>query len=234
MLQAAACKGSALLTMISLATPYCAYLLGRRYSRFRCPGDGRVRTLPRPARHRRRYSSEARLEGTRCLEHHRLRSEWICLHPDRTSASGSAAEHAPAQLAEDAGGRRRSSRCLLDRAAHGVDGARLAPRPPDTPPRFCGQEHHDLPNRNQLIVLGWSGLRGVLTLAAALSLPETIARLARPFPHRDMILFLAFSVIVVTLVGQGLSLPYRFAEARESAARPDTSTEEERDARVAP
>jgi CPA1 family monovalent cation:H+ antiporter len=63
------------------------------------------------------------------------------------------------------------------------------------------------PTRNQLLVLGWSGLRGVLTLAAALSLPETTAS-GVPFPHRDMILFLAFSVILVTLVGQGISLPY--------------------------
>jgi CPA1 family monovalent cation:H+ antiporter len=50
-------------------------------------------------------------------------------------------------------------------------------------------------------VLAWAGMRGVVTLAAAFSLP-------RLFPGRDLFLWLAFSVIVVTLVVQGLTLPY--------------------------
>ena len=55
-------------------------------------------------------------------------------------------------------------------------------------------------------VLGWAGLRGVVTLAAALALPlETAA--GDPFPGRDLILFLAFCVILATLVGQGITLP---------------------------
>jgi Na+/H+ antiporter len=58
----------------------------------------------------------------------------------------------------------------------------------------------------ELLVMAWSGLRGVLTLAAALSLPET-TQSGAPFPHRAAIIFLAFSVILVTLVGQGLTLP---------------------------
>jgi CPA1 family monovalent cation:H+ antiporter len=85
-------------------------------------------------------------------------------------------------------------------------------------------------NGRQIVVLGWSGLRGVLTLAAALSLPETTATGA-PFPHRDMILFLAFSVILVTLVGQGLTLPYITRRLRVCAA--SDSGVEERDARRA-
>jgi CPA1 family monovalent cation:H+ antiporter len=49
-------------------------------------------------------------------------------------------------------------------------------------------------------------MRGALSLAAALALPlETDA--GAPFPGRDLILFLTFSVILVTLVGQGLTLP---------------------------
>ena len=63
-----------------------------------------------------------------------------------------------------------------------------------------------LPNTRTLIVLSWSGMRGVLTLAAALSLPVFTNRGER-FPHREAIIFLAFSVILVTLVGQGLTLP---------------------------
>jgi NhaP-type Na+/H+ or K+/H+ antiporter len=51
------------------------------------------------------------------------------------------------------------------------------------------------------IVFGWSGLRGAVSLAAALALPVD-------FPQRNLILLLTFSVIVVSLVGQGLTLPY--------------------------
>ena len=55
-------------------------------------------------------------------------------------------------------------------------------------------------------VLGYTGIRGVVSLAAALALPLTTdAGLA--FPHRELILFFTFVVILVTLVGQGLLLP---------------------------
>lgn len=56
-------------------------------------------------------------------------------------------------------------------------------------------------------VLGWSGMRGIVSLAAALSLPDSVAAGA-PFPARDLILFITFAVILVTLLGQGLSLPW--------------------------
>ena len=55
-------------------------------------------------------------------------------------------------------------------------------------------------------VLGWSGLRGVVSLAAALAIPLTTAD-GSPFPQRDLVIFLTFSVILVTLVLQGLTLP---------------------------
>jgi Na+/H+ antiporter len=56
------------------------------------------------------------------------------------------------------------------------------------------------------VFLSWAGMRGAVSLAAALALPlETDA--GTPFPGRDLILFLTFSVILVTLVGQGLTLP---------------------------
>jgi len=55
-------------------------------------------------------------------------------------------------------------------------------------------------------VLAFTGVRGVVSLAAALAIPLTIASGA-PFPQRDMILFVTFGVIIVTLVGQGLMLP---------------------------
>ena len=57
------------------------------------------------------------------------------------------------------------------------------------------------------VFLSWAGMRGALSLAAALALPlETDA--GAPFPGRDLILFLTFSVILATLVGQGLTLPF--------------------------
>jgi Na+/H+ antiporter len=49
-------------------------------------------------------------------------------------------------------------------------------------------------------VVGWAGMRGAVSLAAALALPQT-------FPHRDLLVFLTFAVIVATLLGQGLTLP---------------------------
>jgi CPA1 family monovalent cation:H+ antiporter len=55
-------------------------------------------------------------------------------------------------------------------------------------------------------VLAFTGIRGIVSLAAALAIPFTTAN-GQPFPDRDLILFLAFSVILVTLVGQGLMLP---------------------------
>src|SRR5215208_2205945 len=55
------------------------------------------------------------------------------------------------------------------------------------------------------LVLGWAGMRGSVSLAAALAIPlETDA--GGPFPERDLIIFLAFAVILATLVGQGLTL----------------------------
>jgi CPA1 family monovalent cation:H+ antiporter len=55
-------------------------------------------------------------------------------------------------------------------------------------------------------IIAWSGMRGAVSLAAALALPlETDA--GTPFPDRDLIIFLTFAVIFATLVVQGLTLP---------------------------
>ena len=56
------------------------------------------------------------------------------------------------------------------------------------------------PQVRAVVVVGWSGLRGVVSLAAALALPVG-------FPGRDLILFITFTVILATLIGQGLTLP---------------------------
>ncbi len=55
-------------------------------------------------------------------------------------------------------------------------------------------------------MLAFTGVRGIVSLAAALAIPLTTAT-GQPFPGRDLILFLTFCVILVTLVGQGLLLP---------------------------
>jgi Na+/H+ antiporter len=56
-------------------------------------------------------------------------------------------------------------------------------------------------------VLAFTGVRGIVSLAAALALPLTIED-GTPFPDRDLILVLAFVVVLITLVGQGLTLPW--------------------------
>jgi len=55
-------------------------------------------------------------------------------------------------------------------------------------------------------LLSFTGIRGIVSLAAALAIPLTIAN-GEPFPGRDLILFLTYCVILVTLVGQGLLMP---------------------------
>ncbi|MFN8347826.1 MAG: Na+/H+ antiporter [Spirosomataceae bacterium] len=57
------------------------------------------------------------------------------------------------------------------------------------------------------ILLSWSGMRGVVSLAAALSIPLEMSP-GVPFPHRNLILFITFVVILVTLLLQGLTLPW--------------------------
>ena len=67
-------------------------------------------------------------------------------------------------------------------------------------------QHYPRPTRRQIFIIGWTGMRGVVALAAALSLPELLAN-GQPFPQRNLIVFLTFAVILVTLVLQGLTLP---------------------------
>jgi len=57
-----------------------------------------------------------------------------------------------------------------------------------------------------LVVVSWAGMRGVISLAVALSLP-LVTDAGRPFPGRDLIIFVTFALILVTLIGQGLTLP---------------------------
>ncbi len=56
----------------------------------------------------------------------------------------------------------------------------------------------------EIIVLSWAGTRGLISLAAIFTLPLTTAS-GRPFPDRDLLLFCTYVVVVVTLVGQGVT-----------------------------
>jgi CPA1 family monovalent cation:H+ antiporter len=86
-----------------------------------------------------------------------------------------------------------------------------------------------LPEWRNVAVMGWSGMRGVVSLAAALALPYVLPN-GSPFPGRNYILFLTFGVILVTLVFQGLTLPIVI---QKLCIKADNSTdEEERTARL--
>jgi CPA1 family monovalent cation:H+ antiporter len=60
--------------------------------------------------------------------------------------------------------------------------------------------------KNSLII-SWSGMRGIVSLAIAIGLPTTLED-GSPFPHRNEIIFISVMVVLFTLVGQGLSLPW--------------------------
>ena len=68
------------------------------------------------------------------------------------------------------------------------------------------RERDPYPGWRYLTVIGWAGMRGVVTLALALAIPTEVEG-GGPFPDRNLVVFLAFSVIVVSLVGEGLTLP---------------------------
>jgi CPA1 family monovalent cation:H+ antiporter len=77
---------------------------------------------------------------------------------------------------------------------------------PNSPRRRVAERDPELARRLTFLV-GWSGLRGAVSLAAALALPLD-------FPQRNLLLLLTFAVILATLVGQGLTLPWVVRWAR--------------------
>lgn len=62
------------------------------------------------------------------------------------------------------------------------------------------------PSPALVFIVGWSGMRGVVSLAAALSIPLMLTD-GTAFPHRNLILFITFVAIFITLVFQGLTMP---------------------------
>jgi Na+/H+ antiporter len=76
------------------------------------------------------------------------------------------------------------------------------------------------------VLLGWAGMRGVVSLAAALSVPFMLHN-GKVFPQRNLILFITFMVIIITLLVQGLSLPFVIRKVNYADPDHDTSPEEQ-------
>lgn len=83
---------------------------------------------------------------------------------------------------------------------------------------------YDKPGWRNPLVLSWVGMRGVVSLASALAIPFAVN--GQPFPNRNLILFITFTVIIVTLVGQGLALPWVIRKV-EPETIPANKTEDE-------
>ena len=98
--------------------------------------------------------------------------------------------------------------------------ATLIFRPSVAPRANSGRQRLMMP-----LLLGWTGMRGVVSLAAALAIPVTLDN-GRAFPNRNLILFITFIVILLTLVVQGLTLPYFINRGRLFAAFMDDGEEE--------
>jgi len=88
------------------------------------------------------------------------------------------------------------------------------------------------PNWRWPFLLSFVGLRGVVSLAAALSIPLTIGG-ERAFPERDLILFATFCVIAVTLIGLGTTLPFVVRRLGLSRAGADEAARNKRAERAA-
>jgi monovalent cation/hydrogen antiporter len=78
------------------------------------------------------------------------------------------------------------------------------------------------------LIFGWAGMRGVVSLAAALSIPFALSNGAE-FPQRDLIIFITFVVIVLTLLVQGLTLPALIRKLKLGVDPDYTLSPEERD-----
>ena len=95
--------------------------------------------------------------------------------------------------------------------------------------RHLLHQEEPLPNGKEIFIVAWTGMRGVLALAAAISLP-TVVQNGTPFPQRNVIIFLTFCVIFATLILQGLALPSLIEKLQLSAS--GASNLEEQQARL--
>ena len=115
-------------------------------------------------------------------------------------------------LATIAGSWWRSACWWSSRASSGSTASAICPARPE---RASGASDPRLAKRLTFIV-SWSGLRGAVSLAAALALPPD-------FPERNVILLVTFIVILVTLVGQGATLPWSCGVGQVGTAASSTA-----------
>ena len=80
-------------------------------------------------------------------------------------------------------------------------------------------EHALLDTKNSLII-SWSGMRGIVSLAIALGLPKFLPD-GTPFPERNSIIFISVMVVLLTIVGQGLTLPWIVKKTGVSNPKPE-------------
>jgi monovalent cation/hydrogen antiporter len=97
--------------------------------------------------------------------------------------------------------------------------------------RFPRERRTAQPDFRVAGLLGWSGMRGSVSLAAALAIPLT-TEAGDPFPGRDLVIFLAYAVILATVVGQGLTLG-KLIEWAGVYDDEETTAEQEARARIA-
>jgi len=96
------------------------------------------------------------------------------------------------------------------------------------------EEGDRTPRGNRIFLIAWTGMRGAISLAAALALPIALPN-GEPFPARDFIVFVTFAVIVLTLVVQGASLPFlirRLGLDKEGRKETEKSARLEYEARI--
>lgn len=196
-------QGSALQTLVSLATPYFAYLLAENLH-----GSGVLATVVcglYVGQHNSNVlTSEARLQSNAVWDTIDFGLNGIVFMLIGLQLPHVLDGIRPLHWGELLGGAAFISALLIAlRMAWVFPAEWVAAR---IEKKFTRRAVEPLDKRNTFIV-GWAGMRGVLTLAAALSLPETTDS-GDPFPHRASIIFLAFAAILVSLTGQGLSLPW--------------------------
>jgi Na+/H+ antiporter len=95
---------------------------------------------------------------------------------------------------------------LLPRPLHTRLGDVSGPDLDDSPPSVPGRPSRDLQRLSgrEVFVLSWAGTRGVVSLAAIFTVP-LVTETGAPFPFRDLLLFCTLVVVLVTLIGQGLT-----------------------------
>jgi len=86
------------------------------------------------------------------------------------------------------------------------------------------------PGYRNPIVIGWIGMRGVVSLASALAIPLMLSG-NQPFPYRDLILFITFTVIIITLVFQGFTIPWVIRKIKPDGA-PQEKTDDQQLAEI--